>query len=36
MWVTFHVPAPTPDGQTAEDLYEKRVRWFTPEMTPCT
>jgi len=32
MWVIFHVPAPTPDGQTAEDLYEKRVRWFTPEM----
>ena len=31
-WVIFHVPTPTPDGQTAKDLYEKRVRWFTPEM----
>jgi len=23
---------PTSDGQTAQDLYDKRVRWFTPEM----
>jgi hypothetical protein len=32
MWVLFRVPCPTPDGQTAEDLYEKRVRGITPEM----
>ena len=25
MWVLFAVPCPTPDGQTARDLYEKRV-----------
>jgi len=25
MWVLFKVPCPTPDGQTARDLYEKRV-----------
>jgi hypothetical protein len=25
MWVLFAVPCPTPDGQTAADLYEKRV-----------
>jgi hypothetical protein len=31
-WVIFHVPTPTPDGQTARDLYEKRVRWFSWEM----
>ena len=28
----FHVPCPTPDGQTAEDLYRKRVDWITHEM----
>ena len=32
MWVLFQVPCPTPDGQTAEDLYQKRVRMITPEM----
>lgn len=32
MWVLFMVPCPTPDGQTARDLYEKRVRMITPEM----
>jgi len=32
MWVLFHVPCPTPDGQTARDLYEKRVTAITPEM----
>lgn len=31
-WILFHVPTPTPDGQTAQDLYEKRVRWITDEM----
>jgi hypothetical protein len=25
MWVLFHVPAPTPDGRSARDLYEVRV-----------
>ena len=28
----FHVPCPTPDGQTAEQLYRKRLDWITPEM----
>ena len=32
MWVMFQVPCPTPDGQTARDLYEKRIPWITPEM----
>ena len=32
MWILFSVPCPTPDGQTAEDLYRKRLTWITPEM----
>ena len=32
MWILFVVPCPTPDGQTAEDLYRKRLDWITPEM----
>jgi hypothetical protein len=32
MWVLFHVPCPTPDGRTARDLYDKRVRMITPKM----
>jgi hypothetical protein len=28
----FHVPCPTGDGQTAEQLYRKRLDWITPEM----
>jgi hypothetical protein len=32
LWVLFRVPTPTPDGQTAEDLYEKRVRLISDEM----
>ena len=32
MWLLFQVPCPTPDGQTAVDLYEKRVQMITPEM----
>jgi hypothetical protein len=32
MWVLFMVPCPTPDGQTAEDLYRKRVDRITAEM----
>jgi len=32
MWILFHVPTPTPDGQTAEDLYNKRVLRITAEM----
>lgn len=32
MWVLFYVPCPTPDGQTAKDLYEKRIPWISREM----
>ncbi len=32
MWFLFMVPCPTPDGRTARDLYDKRVRWISPEM----
>jgi hypothetical protein len=32
MWILFSVPCPTPDGQTARDLYEKRVDRITDEM----
>ena len=32
MWVIFHVPCPTPDGQTAKQLYEKRLTMITPAM----
>ena len=32
MWIMFSVPCPTPDGQTAEDLYQKRVRLISAEM----
>lgn len=32
MWVLFHVPCPTPDSQTARDLYEKRVTGITTDM----
>ena len=31
-WILFQVPTPTPDGQTAEDVYAKRIPWFTDEM----
>jgi hypothetical protein len=31
-WYLFHVPCPTPDGRTARELYEKRVRWISDEM----
>ena len=31
-WYLFSVPTPTPDGQTAEDLYRKRLMWITREM----
>ena len=31
-WFLFHVPCPTPDGRTARDLYDKRLRWITDEM----
>lgn len=30
--VLFRVPCPTPDGQSAADLYQKRVGWITDEM----
>jgi len=29
----FHVPCPTPDGRTAEDLYQKRVSGISAEMS---
>jgi hypothetical protein len=32
MWILFSVPCPTPDGQTARDLYDKRVRLITTDM----
>ena len=32
MWLMFMVPCPTPDGETAADLYRKRIGWITPEM----
>ena len=32
MWVLFMVPCPTPDGRTAQDLYEKRITWITDDM----
>jgi len=32
MWILFSAPCPTPDGQTAQDLYRKRLTWITPEM----
>lgn len=32
MWILFMVPCPTPDGETAEDLYRKRLDWITPAM----
>jgi hypothetical protein len=32
MWVLFRAPCPTPDGRTAQDLYEKRLTWITDEM----
>jgi hypothetical protein len=32
MWLLFQVPCPTPEGQSALDLYEKRVIGITPAM----
>jgi hypothetical protein len=32
MWFLFTVPCPTPDGSTAQELYEKRIPWITDEM----
>jgi hypothetical protein len=32
MWILFVVPCPTPDGRSARDLYEKRVRRISDEM----
>ena len=32
IWVLFRVPTPTPDGQTARDLYDKRAPWISDEM----
>ena len=32
MWILFTVPCPTLEGQTAHDLYDKRVHWISPGM----
>jgi hypothetical protein len=32
MWILFHVPCPTPDGRTAQDLYQFRVDAISPQM----
>jgi len=32
MWILFSVPCPTPDGRTARDLYDKRLRWISADM----
>ena len=32
MWILFTVPSPTPDGQTARSLYEKRIGWISADM----
>jgi hypothetical protein len=32
VWVLFRVPAPTPDGRSARDLYERRETWISEEM----
>ena len=32
MWILFTAPCPTPDGQTAKDLYRKRLTWITDDM----
>lgn len=31
MWILFAAPCPTPDGQTAEDLYRKRLTGINDE-----
>lgn len=33
IWYLFHVPTPTPSrGESARDLYEKRVTWISDQM----
>jgi hypothetical protein len=32
MWILFQVPCPTSDGQSAEDLYNKRLTHITAAM----
>ncbi|MGH7332329.1 MAG: hypothetical protein ACREKS_06165 [Candidatus Rokuibacteriota bacterium] len=32
MWALFHVPCPTPDGQSARDHYDKRVTGISDDM----
>ena len=32
MWVLFRVPCPTPDGRTAQELYETRVTGISTAM----
>jgi hypothetical protein len=31
-WLLFRAPAPTPDGRTARDLYERRLTWIDDAM----
>jgi hypothetical protein len=33
MWILFTVPCPTPDGRTAQDLYQWRVERISDEMS---
>jgi len=32
IWVLFQVPCPTPDGRSAQNLYQKRVDGISPEV----
>jgi hypothetical protein len=32
MWVLFRVPCPTPEGRSAQELYQKRVDWIDEAM----
>lgn len=32
VWMMFTVPCPTPGGETADDLLQKRYNGITPEM----
>jgi hypothetical protein len=32
MWILFQVPCPTPDGRSAQDLYQFRVDVISPQM----
>lgn len=32
IWMLFTVPCPTPLGESAQDLVDKRIPWITSEM----